>query len=232
MERSHIGGNTAFSLEGRLLISTGSPRCAVGEPEEDWVGIYDTGTWLEADRLMVEGAWFEYAIFSSDSTRFVIASEGETVDSIAASVLSYPDQVPIETLSSVRAPVLSPNGAFLAYVDLQGRTANQAPVKLRHLFTGETHVLVDLITILQFPAFDPISFSPGGKWVGLADQFGPDQIFSVASGRLAFETAYDGRTYNHSWTRDGSHLLTSHEDVLLMRTSSSSGLRMRPQIRP
>jgi WD40 repeat protein/regulator of protease activity HflC (stomatin/prohibitin superfamily) len=202
-----------FSPDGRWYsVWTGTEACA-GLADEDWIAVYDTTTWEERHRLSVEGGAAERALFSGDSSRVLIVACGSCGPTPATELRSFPDFSLINRLDDSTWAALSPDGRLVVQRLDTGASAADPPL----LVDGETGERINFLDAAgdALTGYVPFLFSPDGSKVAVKTR-GMDYVFETTRGRLIAGLADGGETLEHSFTADGSKLLTvTPADVLL-----------------
>ncbi|MFQ5968819.1 MAG: WD40 repeat domain-containing protein, partial [Acidimicrobiia bacterium] len=194
-----------FSRDGQwFAVFTGTGGC-FDDPDADWVTVYDTSTWEEAYRLQIDGAFGEEAVFSEDSSRVLLYGGGRPTE-----LRSFPEMELINRLDESAMAALSPDGQKVV------QSFSIVVVSRPLIVDAETGERIGFLeSVDDFLSLDPLSFSPDGTKIA-ATTHGADFVFDAEDGRMLAKLGERGFTFSHSFTEDGSMLLTATETALLL----------------
>ena len=216
--RNAGGFGLDYSPDGQFFaLANGTPDCGSGgsgDPAASWVDVYDTETWQPFLRHSVEGARNEVMRFSADSSRVLVWYGLGSV--VGSEVLTFPDRELRADVGPQRFGTLSPSGFAVAY-DVDSGGGNW-PVQLRLLDVASGTVIpVDLGGVPEVDSSeeDALLFSPDGSLLAVVGD-GRDAIVDPSDGSLELRLYGTGPTYESWWSADGTELLTSHDDEILL----------------
>lgn len=225
----HGGG---FSADGRFFtFLSGNQGCVdpSSPAEADWVEVYRTSTWEPAFPPILEpGATLERLQITG--RRALLSAVNERGREVAV-LLTFPGLEPVKTIET-KAPILSPSGRSIASMREQGTRSFENPQLFAQAVLWRAESDYSAPTNLG-PLFDmteghepvegfstgvthtPLSFSPDGSLLAVAAR-GTDRIVDVRSGLVTLTLYGETDTFDASWSEDGTRLLTTHHNELLL----------------
>ena len=228
-----------FSPDGRLLSVFGGdeeclrpdrtecadiPTCEPRIAAANRAYIYDTRTW-DLETYQVPGA-LESLTFSTRAETALAYEKPWTSTFGTIQVVSYPEFEPVAPAFEAVVSVLAPSGRTVAHtitragsiegfdfyqvhiVDLLSEAAFTLPAEMRA-------VLLRVDDDDPSERTTPFAFSPDSSRLSVIGH-GQDSVWNVEDSSLVLGAYDDLPTYDHSWSSDGSLLLTVKDGQMLL----------------
>jgi WD40 repeat protein len=217
-----------FSADGEYFsISTGSERCGAESPDEDWAMWYDSESWEVVDQLQVFRGVNERVLLPHGGEALLVTfndpEDGDSIElrSVASGELvgrfegGYPALSPVGDLFFYDEDQYGVGGSYdigfygrsldLARVDLVtlDRSALELP---RNQASRDNEVALGNISLYRFAA-------DGTKVAVLLDR---SAVVMTSGAAHLTELRFEQDAYDLAWSADGSRLVTSHEEVLIV----------------
>ena len=219
-----------FSADGDWFsVLDGSADC-VASRDDNWATVYDTSTWQEVLRHVEPGARSERMLIAADTALIAFLSD-QGVQS--ARLVTFPALEPLVEFGA-RWPSVSPDGRTVVHtgrnptwpqtspfpsVALVRRSVPgfDVPLRIAHRFAAvRGEETTDGLQLDR--AISPFAFSRDGSLLAIASEES-DVVLNLRDGAVVLRLYETGDTFDISWSEDGTRLLTSHEDELLLWSS-------------
>ena len=194
-----LGPVQEFTADGRwLVVATGSEDC-FADPEASHLTLFDTVSWEQGPRIVIEGLWGETAGLSADGSRVLIHDRFGTG---IPQLRSFPELELINLLPQSSVAVLDPTGE-VAVINAPEST------RRRLLVDAATGERISYLELDDFLTGDRVRFSTDGSLVAVSTR-SHDYVFDAATGERLVDLGNTGGTGTLSFTADGSRLATAH----------------------
>ena len=224
----HLGftWGSGFSPDGRYFSMLSGTSGCLESADGSWSTVYDTDTWTEQVRIRVSPVGespaaqdlfagpgtFDGALFSEDSRMVLVNGFRGFTD-----LRTFPELDLIQRFGTNNPVAFDPGGERMVFVPVDpDRLEKLSDPLLVDPRSGVQLAVLRLDGQLPQSVDDPMSFSADGEKIAIvtADY---DYVFRSEFGERFLRLPDTGQTVQHSWTADGTRLLTvSVEGWLLL----------------